>query len=325
MRRRDFFSLLGGAAAWPIAARGQQTAMPVIGVLFGTSAAEFGGMDGVRRGLAETGFVEGRNVTFEYRWADGELDRLPWMAADLIDRRVSVILAGGNTPSVRALIGATQTIPIVFTTAVDPVEAGLVASLNRPGGNATGVTLFSSELLPKKLELLHELLPDAKRIGLLVNQKNPIVSETDIHTAQAAAARLGLEVIVLNGSNETDIETAFASAVQQGVGAILIGSDAVTRSRREQIAALALHHKLVTMSGTRVSVQVGQLISYGQDNGIYRQVGVYLGRILKGEKAADLPVLQPTKFALAINLKSAKALGLTIPESILLRADEVIE
>jgi putative ABC transport system substrate-binding protein len=282
-------------------------------------------MDGVRRGLAETGFVEGRNVAFEYRWADGQLDRIPWMAAELIDRRVAVILAGGNTGGVRALIAATQTIPIVFSTGVDPVEAGLVASLNRPGGNATGMTLFSSELLPKKLELLHDILPDAKKIGLLVNQKNPIVSETDIRATQAAAARLGLEVIVLNGSNENEIETSFASAVQQGVGAILMGGDATIRARREQIAALALHYKVATMSGARESVQVGQLISYGQDYDIYRQVGVYLGRILKGEKPADLPVLRPTKFILVVNLKTAKALGLTIPDKLLALADEVFE
>jgi putative ABC transport system substrate-binding protein len=325
MRRRDFLTVLGGAAAWPLAAWAQQQKLPVIGVLVSTSAAEYFGMEDVRRGLAEAGFVEGRNVVFEYRWADGQLDRIPWMAADLIDRRVAVIFAGGNTSGVRALIAATRNTPIVFSTSIDPVEAGLVAGLSRPGGHATGITLFGSELGPKKLELLHEIVPDAKRIALLVNQKNPILAEVDIRAAQEAAGRLDLQVIVLNGENEDETKKAFASAVQQGVGAILMGSDAVVRSQREQVAALALHYKLPTISGVRESVRAGQLVSYGQDDDIYRQAGIYLGRILKGEKAGDLPVLQPTKFILVINLKTAKTLGLAVPQSILLRADEVIE
>jgi putative ABC transport system substrate-binding protein len=326
MRRRDFITFVGGAAAaWPLTARAQQQKLPVIGVLVSTSAAEYIGMEDVRRGLAETGFVEGRNVAFEYRWADGQLDRIPWMAADLIDRHVAVIFAGGNTSGVRALIAATQNTPIVFSTSIDPVQAGLVASLSRPGGHATGITLLGSELGPKKLELLHEIVSDAKRIGLLVNQKNPILAEADIRAAQEAGARLNLQVIVLNGENEEETKKAFAAAAQQGVGAILMGTDAVIRGQREQVAALALHYNLPTVSGMRESVQAGQLVSYGQDYDIYRQAGIYLGRILKGEKAGDLPVLQPTKFILVINLKTAKALGLTIPESFLLRADEVIE
>jgi putative ABC transport system substrate-binding protein len=328
MRRRDFITLLGGAAvAWPLVARAQQPSMPVIGTLYGTSAAESADrMIAVHRGLDETGFVEGRNVAIEYRWADSQLDRMSWMAADLIGRRVAVILTGGNTAGVRELIAATQTIPIVFTSGVDPVEAGLVASLNRPGGNATGVTSVASELVPKRLELLHEVVPSAKKIAVLVNQNNRIVSESDIRSARAAASRLGLEVIVVNGGTEKEIETAFASAAQQGAGAVLAGADRVLSGWRERIAVLGLSHKLPTMSSAGENARAGQLISYGSiDYDLYRQAGVYVGRILKGEKAGDLPVVQPTKFELVINLKTAKALGLTIPESFLLRADEVIE
>jgi ABC-type uncharacterized transport system substrate-binding protein len=327
VRRREFITLLGGAAAaWPLGARAQQ-ALPVVGVLYGVSAAEWADrMDAFRRGLNETGFVEGRNVAIEYRWADGQLDRMPWMAADLIGRRVAVILMGGNTAAVRSMLSATQTIPIVFTTGADPVEAGLVANLQRPGGNATGLTAVGSELGPKKLELLHEAVPTVKKIAILVNQNNRVTSEADIRGAQTAAIRLGLEVIVVNGGTETGIETAFATAVQQQAGAVYVGSDAVLTSRREQIAALALRHKLPTMSGNREAVRAGQLIGYGaNDLDMYRQAGVYVGRILKGEKPGDLPVMQPTKFDLVINLKTAKALGLTVPPTLLARADEVIE
>src|SRR5262245_54163642 len=232
--RRKFLATLGGAVAWPLAARGQQPAIPVIGVLYGVSAAERAEhMEAFRRGLGETGFVEGRNVAIEYRWADGQLDRMPWMAADLIGRRVAVILMGGNTAAVRSLLSATQTIPIVFTSGADPVVAGLVASLNRPGGNATGVTMAGSELGPKRLELLHEVVPAVKKIAILVNQNNRVTSEADIRGARAAALPLGLEVIVVNGGAENEIETAFATAVQQGAGAVYIGDDA-GRSRGQK-------------------------------------------------------------------------------------------
>jgi len=227
---------------------------------------------------------------------------------------------------VRSLLSATQTIPIVFTSGAYPVVAGLVASLNRPGGNATGVTMAGSELGPKRLELLHEVVPAVKKIAILVNQNNRVTSEADIRGARAAALPLGLEVIVVNGGAENEIETAFATAVQQGAGAVYIGDDAVLNGRREQVAALALRHKLPTMSGAREAVRAGQLIGYGADDvHMYRQAGVYVGRILKGEKPADLPVVQPTKFDLVINLKAANALGLTIPPGVLAIADEVIE
>jgi putative tryptophan/tyrosine transport system substrate-binding protein len=273
-----------------------------------------------------SGFVEGRNVVIEYRWADGQYDRMGWMAADLIGRRVAVILMGGNTDSVRAMLAATQTIPIVFTTGIDPVGAGLVASLNRPGGNATGVTVAAGELGPKKLELLHEIVPGVKKIAVLVNPNNRLISEADIRSAQAAAPRLGLEVIVVNVATEKEIQRAFATLVQQGAGAVYVGGDLVLSSSREQIAALALRHKLPTMSTWRDAARAGQLISYGTNElDMYRQAGLYVGRILKGEKPAELPVVQPTKFDLVINLKTARALGLTVPDKLLATADEVIE
>jgi putative ABC transport system substrate-binding protein len=328
MRRRDFVTLLGGAVApWPLAAWAQQAALPVVGVLYGVSAAAWANrMDAFRRSLVETGFVDGRNVSIEYRWAEGHLDQMGWLAAELIARRPAVILVGGDTSSTRRLLTAAQTIPVVFTTGADPVEAGLVASLGRPGGNATGVTNFASELGAKKLELLHEILPNARKIAVLVNENNKLISEGDVRSAQAASSRLGLEMIAVNGGTEGEVETAFMTAAQQGAAAVFIGSDAVLGSRRDQIAALALRYKLPTISSQRESAQSGQLLSYGtNDLDMYRQAGVYVGRILKGEKPSDLPVVQPTKFDLVINLKTAKAIGLTIPESFLLRADELIE
>jgi putative ABC transport system substrate-binding protein len=328
LQRREFITLLGGAAvAWPLAARAQQPAMPVIGSLYGVSAAEWAiPMAGFRRGLSERGFDEGRNVAIEYRWAEGEFDRMPAMAADLVSRKVAVILVGGNLDGVRAAMAATQTIPIVFTTAANPVATGLVASLNRPGGNVTGVTVFAAELGPKRLELLHELLPTAKKIALLVNPKVPVVLQDDIQGAQMAARRLGLEIIVVEGGSENEIARAFATAAQERASALQVGDDAFLDSRREQIAALGLRHALPTMSLTRVAVAAGSLMSYGANQvDVYRQAGAYVGRILKGERPADLPVLQPTKFELVINLKTAKALGLTVPPPLLARADEVIE
>jgi putative ABC transport system substrate-binding protein len=328
MRRREFITLLGGAAAaCPVAARAQQPALPVIGTLYPVSAAEWAGnMAGFRRGLSETGFVEGRNVAIESRWADGHFDRLPAMAADLISRKVAVILVGANTVGVRATMAATQTIPIVFTTGADPVATGLVASLSRPGGNATGFTVLSNELLPKKLDLLHEMIPTATKVALLVNPNNPVSSQADIQVMQPAARRLGLEIFVVNAGSESEIDLAFATAVQRRAAVLLEGSDAFVGSRPEQIAALGLRHALPTVSSFREAAAAGQLMSYGLNlSDMYRQAGVYVGRILKGEKPADLPVMQPTKFEFVINLETAKALGLTVPSSLLAIADEVIE
>jgi putative tryptophan/tyrosine transport system substrate-binding protein len=284
--RREFITLIGGAAAWPLAVRAQQPAMPVIGSLYGVSAAEWASpMAGFRRGLSEWGFDEGRNVAIEYRWAEGQFDRMPAMAADLVRRKVAVILVGGNLDGVRAAISATQTIPIVFTTASNPVTNGLVASLNRPGGNATGVTVFAAELGPKRLELLHELLPTGKKIALLVNPKVPAVMESDIQGAQTAAGSLGLDVIVVRAGSENEIEEAFAAAAQERASALQVGDDAFLDGRREKIAALSLRHVLPTMSLTREAAAAGSLMSYGSNRlDVYRHAGIYVGRILKGEK-----------------------------------------
>jgi putative ABC transport system substrate-binding protein len=327
MRRRQFLTLLGGAAAsWPLAARAQQPPLPVIGVLYGVSAAEWTGpMAGFHRGLAEAGFIEGRNVAIEYRWAEGQYDRMPAMAADLVKRKVAVILVGGYLPGVRATMAATKTIPIVFTTNSDPVASGIVASLNRPGANVTGVTGLGGELVPKRLEVLHELIPTAAKFAVMVNQANPVTADDSRRSAPIAARRLGLEVIVVEGSNETEIDNAFANAAHQGAAG-LIADDAYFESRRDQFAALSLRYRLPAVLGSRESVAAGMLMFYGADFvEFYRQAGLYVGRILKGEKPADLPVLQPTKFELVINLKTARALGLTIPPTLLATADEVIE
>jgi putative ABC transport system substrate-binding protein len=323
MKRRDFISLLGGAAAtWPIAAGAQQPAMPVIGWLYGVSAAGWADRtEGFRRGLAEAGFVDGRNVGIEYHWAEDQYDRLPAMAADLVARKVAVIAAGGQ--AALAAIGATRSIPIVFTAGTDPIAFGLVASLNRPGGNATGVTTFSAELAPKRLELLRELLPAAGGIALLVG---PATEQRDIEEVQAAARRLGLTLIVVRAGSENEVERALAAAVQQRAAALIVGTDEFLSGWTGQIAALALRHGLLTSFAQRAPVTAGGLMSYGTDAAdMYRQAGVYAGRILKGAKPSDLPVVQPTKFELVVNLKTAKAIGLTIPESFLARADEVIE
>jgi putative tryptophan/tyrosine transport system substrate-binding protein len=307
IKRRELIAAFGGAvAAWPLAARAQQPAMPVVGTLYGTSAAEWAApMAGFRRGLSEMGFVEGRNVIIEYRWAEGHFDRMPAMAADLVGRKVAVILVGGSIAGVRAALGATRTIPIVFTTASDPVATGLVASLNRPGGNATGVTVIAVALGPKKVELLHEMIPTATKIAFLVNPTNPGTIEVESPGVHSAAHHLGLEVIVLNASTESEIEGSFVSAAQQGVAGVYIGSDAFLVGRREQIAALGMRHRLATISPTRNEVVAGELMSYGPSQAhMYRQAGVYLGRILNGEKPADLPVLQPTKFELVIKPKN---------------------
>ena len=318
MRRREFIAALAGASAWPLAARAQQRG-PVIGVLYASSEVAWANnMAGFRRGLSEAGFVEGRDVAIESRWAEGHLDRLPAMAADLVGRKVAVILTGGNGVVVRRVISATQTIPIVFTSGADPVAAGLVPRINRPGGNATGISLFTVDLVSKRLELLHELLPSAAKIGVLV--------QDDLVGIQDAARRLGLETIMVRAGSENEIEKAFATLVGQGAAALYVSPDAFFDNLRERIAALALRHALPTTMDNRQGVIAGALMSYGVDipDG-YRQAGIYVGRILRGEKAGELPVMQPTRFQLVVNLKTARAIGLDIAETFLLRADEVIE
>jgi putative ABC transport system substrate-binding protein len=328
MRRREFIALLGGGVgAWPFAARVQQPAMPVIGMLSGVSSDRAAtNTDAFRAGLRETGYVESQNVVIDYRWAEGKFERLPSMAVELIGRKVSVILAGGSDIAVRAAIAATQAIPIVFTTASDPVATGLVASLARPGGNVTGVTLLGRELVPKRLELLREVLPTLGKIAVLVNPNNSVATQGNIRDAQAAARQLGLEIIVVNGGSESEIGGALANAVQQRAGALLVGSDAFLNSRREQIAALGVRHALPAAGDNRDAAVAGQLMSYGTNPAdMYWQAGVYVGRVLKGEKPAYLPVMQPSKFQLVVNLKTAKTLGIDVPATLLARADDVIE
>ena len=324
MKRRTFVTLLGGAVAWPLAARAQQAAIPVVGFLNSTSADGFAmAARGFRQGLKETGFVEGQNVAIEYRWAEGQYDRLPALAADLVHRRVDVIVA--NSPAMFAARAATTTIPIVFTTGLDPVQLGLVASLSRPGGNVTGVTSLNAEVGPKRLELLHELAPAVNVIGLLVNPNNPY-AQTLSRDLQAVAGKLGLQLHVLYASNERDFDRVFAELVQRGAGALVIGADANLTSHSEQLAALALRHALPAAYQQPEFTAAGGLVSYGGSlTELYRTAGVYAGRILKGEKPADLPVQQITKVELIINLKTAKALGITVPLPLLGRADQVIE
>ena len=326
LRRRDFIAGLGGAAAWPLAASGQQPALPVIGLLGGVSAARWAEpMAGFHRGLAETGYVEGRNVAIEYRLADGHFDRLPAMAADLVGRRVAVIFVFSDV-GLQAAMAATKTIPIVFHTASDPVAAGFVPSLARPDGNVTGLTNLDVELAAKRLELLHELLPDARRIALLVNPTNPGIAQNVIEQSQVAARRLGLEIVVLKAATEGDIESSVATAVQQQAAALSIAPDAYLLSRSRQIASFALSHRLPTMGITREQVSAGILMTYGPNLvDSYRQAGVYVGRIIKGDKPASLPVMQPTKFELLINTTTAKAIGLQVPYKLLALADEVIQ
>jgi putative ABC transport system substrate-binding protein len=326
MKRRVFLSLLAGAAAWPLSARAQHAAMPLIGFLNSSSSdADGERVRAYRQGLSETGYVEGRNVTIEYRWADGQNDRLPSMAVDLVRRGANVLVTGG-TPATLAAKAATATVPIVFILSTDPVEAGLVASLNRPGGNVTGVTGLNVELAPKKVELLHELLPSATTLALLVNPTNPIAAESQSRSVGTAAQTLGLHVHILHSSTERDFDSVFARLAQIRAGALIIGSDLFFTSRSGRLAALGLRHAVPSIYQFREFAHAGGLMSYGgsiTDWG--HQAGIQTGRILAGVKPADLPVHQATKLELFINLKTAKALGLEVPATLLARADEVVE
>jgi putative ABC transport system substrate-binding protein len=326
MNRRDLIAVLAGAAiGWPRAGGAQQKAMPVIGFLGSASPSlNTPALTALRQGLSETGYVEGQNLAIEYRWAEGHYDRLPALAADLVDRKVELI-AVGTSPSALAAKGATSTIPIVFVSADDPVAAGLIASLARPGGNLTGVSTLMVELLPKLLELISELVPQARVVALLVNPRNA-TAEALIRRAQDAARVKELTLAILKASSESEMNAAFATLDQLRAGALVSEPDPIFFSRRDQLVALSARHAIPAIYSSREFARIGGLISYGPSpTAGFRQAGIYAGKILNGAKPADLPVQQPTRFELVINLKTAKALGLTIPESLLVGADEVIE
>jgi putative tryptophan/tyrosine transport system substrate-binding protein len=329
MRRRSFITLLGGAAAaWPLSARAQQPSMPVIGILSAEwpNAVVADRLRAFHEGLSETGYVEGRNVTIEHRWAEGRNDRLPALAAELVRRQVTVIVSTGSTAATIAAKAATSTIPIVFYGGADPVEVGFAASLSRPGGNLTGVVSLNVEVGAKRLELLHELVPTATIIVALVNPTNPVVAETETKDLQTAARTLGVKLHVLHASSEHEIDAAFATLVQLRAGALVIGPDALFNSRSEQLAVLTLRHRVPAIYQFREFVSTGGLVSYGTTVvDTYGPLGVYTGRILKGEKPGDLPVLQATRMHLIINMRTANALGITVPLPLVGRVDEVIE
>jgi putative tryptophan/tyrosine transport system substrate-binding protein len=325
--RRELLAALGGAVAtWPLAARAQQPAMPVIGFLNGQTAAGFAYLaDAFRQGLVQAGYVEGQNVAIEYRWADGQADRLPALADDLVRRRVAVLVATGGSHF--AATAATTTIPIVCAIGADPVKQGFAVSLNRPGGNVTGMSVFTADLEAKRLELLHELVAKAASLGVLLDPKFQMgTADLQSQEVQAAARKLGREVRIVNTSSESEIDAAFASLVDMRVGGLLVMGSPVFLNRRDRLLALTARHALPAIYENREFTRAGGLMSYGTSvPDVYRQIGIYAGRILKGEKPAELPFLQPTKFDIAVNLKTAKALGLEMPTTILLRADEVIE
>jgi putative ABC transport system substrate-binding protein len=328
LRRREFLSVLGGAAAaWPGAARAQQSAMPVIGLLGSESPDLYADrLRTFRQGLREAGFVEGRNVVVEYRWAEGHYDRFPALLADLIARKVAVIAAVAGSPPALAAKAATSTIPIVFATGGDPVAIGLVASYGHPGGNLTGISSLGVELGPKQLEVLHELVPAAKAVALLVNRTNPSNADGLAQAVQAAAYSQGVDLHVVSAGTEAELDAAFAELQRVGTGALVVGTDPFFNSRAEQLVALALRHAVPTIYPFREYAMAGGLTSYGDSFiGIYRSIGAYVGRILKGEKPANMPVEQAGKIELVVNMKTANALGLNVPLTLLVRADEVIE
>ena len=326
MKRREFITLLGGAATWPLAARAQQPTMPVIGFLNNASPGPFAHLVAAfRQGLNEAGYIEGQNVAIEYRWAEGQYHRLPELAADLVRRQVAVIVTTGGEPPALAAKGATQTIPIVFFLGEDPVALGLVASFNRPGGNATGMTLFAYSIATKRWELLHELVPRATPIAVLA-KPDGLSSQLELRELQPIWGSLGQQVNILNASNEREIDAAFATLVELRAGALYVPAEALLTGRRDQIIALAARHAIPAVYAFREFAAAGGLMSYGASLAAgYRQTGIYAGRILKGEKPAGIPVQQPTKFELVINLKTAKTLGLTVPLTLQVAADEVIE